>query len=51
FTSTCGEEEFYLACAHIELMHASMGEILVGHDVAACSVAPTPPISSGWYTR
>ncbi|KAI6135593.1 hypothetical protein EV401DRAFT_1844360, partial [Pisolithus croceorrhizus] len=59
FMDTCDEEEFYLACAPIKLwgvealkpMHPSMGEMLVGHDIAICCIAPTPPNSAGWRTR
>ncbi|KAI6034755.1 hypothetical protein BKA83DRAFT_4030562, partial [Pisolithus microcarpus] len=46
FTGTCSEGEFYLACGAIELrgvgalklMHALLGEMLVGHDVAICCI-------------
>ncbi|KIK11392.1 hypothetical protein PISMIDRAFT_690384, partial [Pisolithus microcarpus 441] len=40
FTGTCNKEEFHLACGTIELrgaealelMHALIGEMVVGHD-------------------
>ncbi|KAI6013631.1 hypothetical protein BKA83DRAFT_4063013, partial [Pisolithus microcarpus] len=59
FTGTCNKEEFHLACGTIELrgaealelMHALIGEMVVGHDVAICCITPPPPISPGWCTR
>ncbi|KAI6032202.1 hypothetical protein PISMIDRAFT_679852, partial [Pisolithus microcarpus 441] len=51
FTGTCNEE-FRLACGTIklrgvealELMHALIGEMLVGHDLGVCCI--TPPLPS-----